>query len=158
GVTWGPDRGYTAVNATEEHTELDRPWLAVDASGGLHDGRLYTTYETTPFVDIPPQVYVKHSHDHRATWSPTVPVDDGTYETQWNPRARPVVGVDGSLYVVYDRAPVASTPFLDYEGPITLALARSRDGGESFERLVVDEDVHRVSSPDEATPQYTEMI
>jgi hypothetical protein len=158
GVTWGPDRGYTAVDATEEHNELDRPWLAVDNSGGEHDGRLYTTFETTPFIDIPPQVYVKHSDDHGATWSPTVRVDDGTYQTQWNPRNRPAVGAEGTLYVVYDRAPITDTPFLTYEGPITLVLARSRDGGETFERVTVDPEVHRVASPDEATPQYTEMI
>jgi hypothetical protein len=158
GVTWGPDRGYTAVNATEEHTELDRPWLAVDNSGGAYDGRLYTTFETTPFVDIPPQVYVKRSDDHGASWSPTARVDDGTYQTQWNPRNRPAVGAEGALYVVYDRAPITATPFLTYEGPITLVLARSTDGGETFHRIVVDEEVHRVTSPDEATPQYTEMI
>jgi len=58
GVTWGPRDGYNAVNATkEEHTELDRPWLAVDNTGGPRDGRVWTTYETTPFADIPPQVY-----------------------------------------------------------------------------------------------------
>jgi hypothetical protein len=158
GITWGPDRGYTAVNATEEHTELDRPWLAVDNSGGEHDGRLYTTFETTPFIDIPPQVYVKHSDDHGASWSATVRVDDGTYQTQWNPRNRPAVGAEGSLYVAYDRAPITDTPFITYEGPITLVLARSRDGGATFERLIVDSEVHRVASPDEATPQYTEMI
>jgi hypothetical protein len=158
GLTWGPDRGYTAVNATQEHNELDRPWLAVDNSAGAHDGRLYTTFETTPFVDIPPQVYVKHSDDQGASWSATVRVDDGTYQTQWNPRNRPAVGAEGSLYVVYDRAPITATPFATYEGPITLVLARSSDGGETFQRLIVDEEVHRVVSPDEATPQYTEMI
>jgi len=158
GQTWGPERGYTAVNATEEHSELDRPWLAVDNSGGVRDGRVYTTFETTPFVDIPPQVYVKHSDDHGASWSPTVRVDDGTYQTQWNPRNRPAVGAEGTLYVVYDRAPVTDTPFATYEGPITLVLARSRDGGETFERITVDSEVQRVSSPDEATPAYTEMI
>jgi hypothetical protein len=158
GVTWGPDRGYTAVSGTQEHNELDRPWLAVDNSGGPHDGRLYTTFETTPFANEPPEVYAKHSYDHGATWSPTVRVDDGTYETQWNPRNRPAVGADGALYVVYDRAPVTATPFASYDGPIVLMLARSLDGGSSFERLVVDDDVHRVTSPDEATPNYTEMI
>jgi hypothetical protein len=146
------------VNATEEHNELDRPWLAVDNSGGEHDGRLYTTFETTPFIDIPPQVYVKHSDDHGATWSPTVRVDDGTYQTQWNPRNRPAVGPEGTLFVAYDRAPITDTPFMTYEGPITLVLARSHDGGETFERVIVDSEVHRVTSPDEATPQYTEMI
>src|SRR5205085_5797071 len=128
GQTWGPERGYTAVNATEEHSELDRPWLAVDNSGGVHDGRVYTTFETTPFVDIPPQVYVKHSDDGGATWGPTVRVDDGTYQTQWNPRNRPAVGAEGSLYVVYDRAPVTATPSLTYERPTVLVLARSRAG------------------------------
>src|SRR2546423_3791237 len=158
GVTWAPDRGYEAVNATEELKELARPWLAVDNSGGVHDGRLYTTFETTPFVDVPPEVFAKHSDDHGATWSPTVRVDDGTYETQWNPRNRPAVGPDGALYVVYDRAPVTATPFVTYEGPIVLVVARSTDGGETFQRFVADTEVHRVVSPDAATPQYTEMI
>jgi hypothetical protein len=158
GATWGPHDGYTAVNATAEHSELDRPWFAIDNSGGPHDGRLYMTFETTPFANIPPEVYVKHSDDHGATWSPTVRVDDGIYETQWNPRARPVVGPDGALYVVYDRAPVTATPFLAYGGPIELVLARSTDGGQSFQRFAIDGDVRRVVDPDEATPAYTEMI
>jgi hypothetical protein len=163
GVTWGPHRGYTAVNATQERTELDRPWLAVDQSGRrraprMHDGRIYTTFETTPFANIPPQVYIKHSDDHAAHWSPTVRVDDGIYETQWNPRARPAVGRDGAVNVVYDRAPPTSTPFASYSGPIELVLARSVDGGKTFTRRVVDSDVRRVVSPEEATPAYTEMI
>ena len=159
GRSWGPPDGYTAINATtEEHTELDRPWLAADNTGGAHDGRLYTTFETTPFVDIPPQVYAKHSDDHGVTWSPSVRVDDGIYETQWNPRARPVVGADGALDVVYDRGPVSATPFAAYDGPIQLMLARSTDGGATFTRDVVDSDVRRVVSPDEATSAYTEMI
>jgi hypothetical protein len=87
-----------------------------------------------------------------------VRVDDGTYETQYNARARPTVGADGSLYVVYDRGPATVTPFTPQVGTIQLALARSTDGGETFQRLAIDTDVHRVSSPDEATPNYTEMI
>src|SRR5436305_8096061 len=104
GMTWGPRGGRVAFNATTgQKSELNRPWLAVDDSSGPRDGRLYTTVETTPFVDIPPQVWLKHSDDHGVTWSRTVRVDSGTYETQWNPRARPVVGAGGTVYVVYDR-------------------------------------------------------
>jgi len=158
GGTWGPRDGYTAVNATEEHNELDRPWFAVDNSGGAHDGRLYMTFETTPFAEEPPEVYVKHSDDHGQTWSPTVRVDDGLYETQFNARNRPVVGADGTLYVVYDRAPFTVTPFTAQAGRIGLVVARSVDGGQTFEGVPVDGDVHRVDSPDEATPQYLEMI
>ena len=159
GLSWGPKDGYTGFNATTgERTELDRPWLAVDNSGGPHDGRMYTTVETTPFVDLPPEVLLKHSDDHGATWSSTVRVDDGTYETQWNPRARPVVGAGGNLYVVYDRGPVTDSPVASYTGPIDLVVARSADGGQTFERFVVDSDVQRVTSPNEAIPNYTEMI
>jgi hypothetical protein len=159
GVTWGPPRGYTAVSAAQEHEELDRPWLAMDASGGPRDGTLYTTFETSAFVDDPPKVFVKHSTDGGATWSPTQRVDDGTYETQFNARNRPVVGADGTLYVVYDRAPVTvGPPKIPQTAPIQVALARSTDGGEGFQRFVADADVHRVASPDEATPDYSEMI
>jgi hypothetical protein len=159
GLTWGPKRGYTAFNATTgEKSELDRPWLAVDNSGGSYDGRLYTTTETTPFVDIPPQVNLKYSDDHGRTWSRTIRVDDGTYETQWNPRARPVVGAGGVVYVVYDRGPVTDTPVASYAGPIELVVARSTDGGRTFRRFVVDSHVERVQSPNEALTSYTEMI
>lgn len=159
GLTWKPKNGQVAFNATTgQRTELDRPWLAVDNSGGRHDGRLYTTTETTPFVDIPPQVLLRYSDDHGRTWSPSVRVDDGTYETQWNPRARPVVGAGGIVYVVYDRGPITDTPVAGYGGPIDLVVARSADGGRTFRRFVVDRHVERVQSPNEALPAYTEMI
>ena len=159
GRSWGPRDGVTAVNSTkDEHTELDRPWLAVDNSGGARDGRLYTTFETTPFAPIPPQVYIKHSDDHGRTWTHSVRVDNGNYQTQWNPRARPVIDAGGDIYVVYDRAPASATPFVAYNGSIELVVAVSHDGGATFERLVIDRDVLRVTSPDEATPAYTEMI
>jgi hypothetical protein len=103
-------------------------------------------------------VFIKHSDDHGASWSPTVRVDDGTFETQWNPRARPTVGAAGVVYVVYDRAPALVTPFTAQQTPIQLVLARSTDGGQTFRRKVVDAGVHRVQSPDEALPNYTEMI
>ncbi len=160
GVDWGPRGGYVGFDATKGETEpeLDRPWLAVDNSGGAHDRRVYTTTETTPFVDIPPEVYLKYSDDRGATWSPVVRVDDGTYETQWNPRARPLVGAGGVVYVVYDRGPITDTPVAAYDGPIALVVARSTDGGHTFEHFTVDSDVLRVTSPNEALSAYTEMI
>jgi hypothetical protein len=159
GLTWGPKGGSVGFSATTgQKTELDRPWLAVDNSGGPHDGRVYTTTETTPFVDLPPEVYLKYSDDHGVTWSPTVRVDDGTYQTQFNARARPVVGGGGVVYVVYDRGPISDTPLGSYTGPIALTVAQSTDGGQNFRRFTVDSDVRRVTSPDEALSSYTEMI
>src|SRR5204863_8396271 len=149
--------GHVGFNATTgQNSELDRPWLAMDNSGGRRDGRLYTTVETTPFADIPPQVWLKYSDDHGARWSPTVRVDDGTYETQWNPRARPVLGAGGIVYVVYDRGPVTDTPVASYSGPIDLVVARSTDGGQTFTPSVADPALERVTRPNQAPPPYTE--
>lgn len=159
GVGWGPQRGMTAVSSLAEHEELDRPWFAVDNSGGPHDGRLYMTFETSPFLDNPPRVFLKYSDDHGRSWGPTVRVDDGTYQTQFNPRARPSVGADGTVYVVYDRAPITNTILpLPQLGTIALVVARSTDGGQTFARSVAEPDVHRITDPDEAAPYYTEMI
>jgi len=157
GDTWAPPVAAVSV-LRQEHEELDRPWFAVDNSGGARDGTLYMTFETGPFTDDPPKVFVKHSTDHGQTWSQTVRIDDGTYQTQFNPRARPIVDGAGTLYVAYDRAPITSTPLAPYTGPIELVVARSSDGGQAFERVPVDTDVRRVSDPDEALPHYAEMI
>src|SRR5438034_38968 len=91
--------------------KLDQPWLAADTSGGPFDGTLYVTFETSPFVDDPPKVFVKRSSDQGRTWGATVRVDAGFYKTQFNPRQRPVVGADGTLYIVYVEAPPTVTPF-----------------------------------------------
>jgi hypothetical protein len=68
------------------------------------------------------------------------------------------VGADGAVYIVYNRGPITNTVFTPQQAPIDLTVARSTDGGETFKSFRVDGEVHRVTSPDEATPNYTEMI
>jgi len=140
--------------------ELDRPWLAVDRSGGPRDGTLYMTLATGPFaIGLPAEVYLVSSRDHGRTWSPSTRVDLGTYSTQLNPREMPAVGADGALYVIYDVAGPGSTTLpVPQQVPIAIHLARSVDGGRTFTRTVVDADVHRVTDPDEALPVYVETI
>lgn len=140
--------------------ELDRPWLAVDRSGGRRDGTVYLTVSTGPFaLGMPSEVYVVSSRDHGRTWSASTRVDNGIYSTQSNPREMPAVGGDGALYVAYDVAGPNSTVLpLPQVTPIAIHVARSVDGGRTFTRAVVDADVHRVTDPDEALPWYTETI
>jgi hypothetical protein len=140
--------------------ELDRPWLAVDRSGGPRDGTVYMTLATGPFaLGLPAEVYLVSSRDHGRTWSASTRVDTGTYSTQLNPREMPAVGADGALYVVYDVAGPASTTLpLPQVTPIAIHLARSTNGGRTFTRTVVDADVHRATAPDEALPVYVETI
>ena len=139
---------------------LDRPWLAVDRSGGPRDGTVYVTWETSPFSPgLPPEVFASASTDHGHTWSRAVRVDDGAYTTQFNPRQFPSVGADGALDVVYDMAGPTTTVVPGVQGgTIKLGLGVSTDGAQTFRRYVVDPDVHRLTDPDEATPQYSETI
>jgi len=135
--------------------ELDRPWLAVDPRGTV-----FMTLATGPFaLGLPAEVYLVSSHDHGRTWSASTRVDTGTYSTQLNPREMPAAGGDGALYVVYDVAPPTVTTLpVPQPASIAIHLARSTDGGRTFTRTVVDADVHRVTSPDEALPVYVETI
>jgi len=140
--------------------ELDRPWLAVDRSGGPRHGTVYMTLATGPFaLGLPAEVYVLSSRDGGRTWGRTTRADAGAYTTQMNPREMPAVGKDGVLHVVYDVAGPDSTVLpVPQVRPISIHVASSSDGGRSFRRTVVDDDVHRVTSPDEALPVYTETI
>ena len=122
--------------------------LAVDPSRA---GRVYLAWMQssdagTLGFDGPGRIVVARSDDGGRRWSRPLPASPAA-----RPRAvapAPVVGRDGALYVLYvdlrgDR--------LDYEGlhrgrggapyagRIALVLARSRDGGASWEQSVVDD-------------------
>ena len=146
---------------SEENTliQIDRPYLAVDDSGGPRDGTLYLTWETMFYQGWVPQVYVRASHDGGRTWGPVVRVDDDAHEAMWDPRQYPVVGADGALYIGYDSAPlVTPVPGDPNASDITLMLARSTDGGKTFTRHVVERHAFRNSDDDEAEPGFSELI
>jgi hypothetical protein len=169
GRTW--DAPVTAVSALRDRGPADssyaalpmlfaRPRLAVDCSGGQRDGTVYITYETSfELVELPAEVHVVSSTDQGRTWSHPRRVDAGTYETQFIPRHSPVVDARGTLFVVYVHAPITVTPLPgEPTGRISLRVARSTTGGASFDRMVVDPDIHRIGSPDEGFPFFTETI
>lgn len=139
--------------------QIDRPFLALDTSGGPRDGWLYLCWETMFYQPYLPAVYCRTSSDSGRSWGPVVRVDDSAHEAMWDPREYPVVGGDGAVYVVYDAAPFAS-PAPNDQGSkdITLMVARSTDGGRTFRRLVVRPHVVRNDDPDEAEPGFSELI
>ncbi len=59
---------------------IDRPWIAVDNSGGPNDGAIYVTAMSLYFDTIyPHHVYLKTSTDGGTTWSGIVQVDDSLH-------------------------------------------------------------------------------
>jgi hypothetical protein len=157
GRAWSkPVAAFSELNT---RIQLDRSFLAIDDSGGPRDGTLYLGFETMFYQAYQPQVYVRASTDHGQTWGQIVRVDTDQNEAQWDPRQYPVVGPDGTLYVVYDaaqfRSPAPQDPGLT---PLKIMVGSSRDGGRTFTDRIVEPNVHRISSPDEAEPDFTEEI
>ena len=139
--------------------QLDRSFLAIDDSGGPRDGTLYLTFESMFYQPLLTGVYARASTDGGRTWGKIQRVDSDDELAQWDPRQYPTVGADGALYVVYDAAQFVSPAPLDPQlTPLKLVVARSTDGGRTFRRVVVEPQVDRVVSPDEAFSYFTEEI
>ncbi|MFL5883432.1 MAG: sialidase family protein [Thermoleophilaceae bacterium] len=158
GVTWS--RPYEAFSEASTQIQIDRPFIAIDDSGGPRDGTLYLGFETMFYQAYLPRVYERASTDGGQTWGPIVRVDeDGPNSAQWDPRERPVVGPDGTLHIVYDAAQFVSVAPIDPEAtPIEVMVASSTDGGRTFRQSMVEPNVRRIVSPDEAEPFFTETI
>jgi outer membrane protein assembly factor BamB len=158
GRTWSSP--VAAFSETNTQIQIDRPYLAIDNSRGPRDGTLYLTYETMFYQAYLPEVFSETSTDGGRTWSAPVRVDEGgANAAQWDPRQYPVVGADGTLYVVYDAATFVSPAPIDPQlTPLKLMIARSRDGGHTFSNALVEPSVTRIQSPDEAFSYFTETI
>ncbi|MEA2646849.1 MAG: hypothetical protein QOE92_1932 [Chloroflexota bacterium] len=155
GRTWGPK--VVAFSEVGTQIQIDRPFLAVDNSGGPRDGALYLAYETMFYQAYLPEVYVERSDDQGATWSSPVRVDEDANRAQWDPREFPQVGADGTLHVLYDASPLTSPCPCDPSTP-ALVVASSEDGGATFRHSTVDPEVHRISSQDEAFNYFQELV
>lgn len=155
GQTW--EAPVEAFSESATGIQIDRPYLAVDNSGGPRDGTLYLTWETMFYQAQLPEVYARKSSDQGQTWGPVVRLDSGAQETLMDPRQYPVVGADGTLYVVY--ATGAAVPPQDPQSmDIGLKVARSTDGAASFQQSTVETAINRAASPDEAFDYFREMI
>jgi len=93
----------------------DKPWIAVDNSGGPYDGNVYVTWAHT---GDPRSIRIVRSEDAGRTWSAPISLDPG----DWTNGARPIVGPDGAVHVVW----------LRHAGFTELHAARSTDGGRTF--------------------------
>lgn len=143
----------------DKNRQMDRPFLTIDQSGGPNDGTLYMAWETIFYDPNIPQVFVRASHDGGRTWGAVVRVDDPGHPSMWDARLFPMVGADGTLYVIYDAATFV-TPF-DWAPQVdkpSLVLATSTDGGKHFTYHWVTRNVPNPSPPDEDEYELTEFI
>lgn len=104
------------------------PILAVDQRvSGSNAGSVYVIYEnyvnSTPFFR---GIWGRYSRDGGHTWSNDIPVSDANHIYSRGPAA--VTASDGTLYTAFEYRPNN-----DYSIPPQLNLARSTDGGVTWE-------------------------
>jgi hypothetical protein len=96
GATWSTDKTVTTyrTNTTSffvcippqpDRCVVPMPFMAVDNSGGAHNGRIYVTYPDKDPVGADWNAYVRYSDDGGNTWSAEVKVNDDTGGYQFFP-------------------------------------------------------------------------
>lgn len=134
GETW---QG-TALSATG--LIVDRPWLVGGPKGTLH-----VSYQDLQCC-MPSTIWYTRSDDFGNTFRPTVPVADAGTNGAFTWQGNFVVSKDEEdLYLVYSRRQGAAVGSLDDQGPETLWVAASHDGGTTWQSHLVAEMPNPVS-------------
>ena len=105
GIAWSaPTRVWNGLTEDPGKLPIDRPWLALDNSGGAHDGTLYMTTKPAPTIAPPNRPYLKMSADSGQTWTAYRYVDTVNHlvgNVIAAPMAAPNVAADGALCCAY---------------------------------------------------------
>ena len=140
GAHWSPPTN-PVTDLDNQGDFIDRPWIVRSPdSNGIVLG--WESFFTNPVG----WVFVKTSHNGGIRWSAANRVDDmNTAPAEQDPREMPVVGADGTLYVVYASGhnPFPAGQVL----PTSYVVARSHDDGATFRRSVAAVNIQRSRSP-----------
>lgn len=124
GETWVPHEVAHMPPVVGLVMDIDKNWITVDNTGGEFDGRLYTTWTYLNCVITCHNIYFSASPDGGSTWLPPRPLS--FTGSLLNQTSTPVVGPDGTLYIV----------FHDYSRN-RLYLTKSMDGGLTFSQPTI---------------------
>lgn len=126
GLSWNTPVKVTGSSESPD-LPIDRPWIAIDRSGGPYNGKIYVTSKSVDVGSMPHHIWLKSSTDGGASWGALQMVDDSIpIGSASNAMSVPAAGADGSLYIGY----------LSYEPSMSLFLrmitVKSTDGGNTF--------------------------
>jgi hypothetical protein len=132
GLTWGTPVEVINVNDDGAQQPVDRPWIAIDNSGGVNDGNIYvTTMNPNVFGPVSPPYnpYFIRSTNSGTSFEPWRYLDT----TNWlagslisQPMATPAIGANGTFYAIYPSYVPSQSLFAQF------ILASSTNGGTNF--------------------------
>ena len=106
---------------------VDRPWLV-----GGPEGTIHVTYQDLQCC-MPSAIWYTRSTDYGMTFRPTRPVASADQGGAFTWQGNLVVSKDGEdLYLAYTRRAGAALGSLDDQGPESLFVAASHDGGDTW--------------------------
>lgn len=127
----------------------DHPQMAVDNTGGPHDGNVYVAWTSITGLAYPTDILVGTSSDRGMTWSTTKvsgPIPPGDAQGSYSD-ANVAIGPNGVVYAVWDEY------FMGVGGVprVRFWMTVSSDGGSSFQSPWVAEDavvpIHLPNAP-----------
>jgi hypothetical protein len=131
GMSWSTPVKVISTAETPD-MPVDRPWIAIDNSGGAYDGRVYIVSKSIDIGAFPHHVWMKSSSDGGTTWSPIKLVDDSIPTNLIsNSMGVPTVGADGNLYIAYISYNPSQSPF-----PRVICM-KSTDGGVNMTPKII---------------------
>jgi hypothetical protein len=131
GQTWSaPNKVMSYTEGTDTH--IDRPWVAVDNSGGTYNGWIYVVSKSMIAAPLPHRIWIKSSPDGGATWTAPKQIDDSIPTGQvTNAMGSVTVASDGAVYVGYVSYSTSLSPYA------RMICTKSTNGGGHFTPYVV---------------------
>lgn len=109
------------------------PITACDISGGLNNGTIYVNWSDQSNGSLDTDVWIKKSTDNGQTWSNAIKVNNDTTVSHQFFNWMTIDQTNGYIYVVfYDRRNYT-------DNQTDVYLARSTDGGNTFENFLISE-------------------
>jgi hypothetical protein len=131
GATWSAPVKVISGFETPD-IPIDRPWIAVDNSGGAYNGKIYIVSKSVDIGAMPHHIWMKSSVDGGTTWSPIKLVDDSIpINLITNAMGVPAVGANGNLYIAYVSYNPPQSPFA------RVICLKSTNGGSAFTPFII---------------------
>ncbi len=130
---------------------IDRPWIAIDNSGGKNDGTVYLTAMSAYWFPGQHHIYLKTSNDNGKSWSDIKQIDNIEYSVGLMTKSSAVISIDadGTAYIAYHSYDTNASKL------IRIYYASTNDLGNTFQRGIITNTFYsKISNSGDFTKSY----
>ncbi len=130
---------------------IDRPWIAIDNSGGKNDGTIYLTSMSAYWYIGQHHNYLKTSTDNGKTWSSIKQIDNIDFSVGIMTKSSAVIsiGAEGTVFIAYHSYDTSASKL------VRIYYASTNDLGNTFQRGVITNALYsKASNSGDFTKSY----